>query len=586
MPSLLREFLTNMEGDDQFVLPHQHEAASFLVSGFLERAHRGRILNDSVGMGKTRSTLLAVAFLMVHWERLPEELRGGNSVPHVMVVARRDLLNQWQDEWNAILARVRDALGHPTQEEHRLTILKSNENKRQIIAPLCYPAGHIVLQGTTYQSLGHRLSPYMDRRYPWTLVLADEAHAIKNPRTAMFKTMESAVTDYRVLLTGTVVSNDLRDLWAPLNLVHHPDTFPWKSWGIFKRAIVKPLQDRIVNCGRRHKKQLGAHEDLQCAMRQVTLRQESEAVGSSFDLHSTRVIMALPLTTQQSEQMVRAIQPYRGSREHSLEQDKRGILHLTTRLRIISQCSALGSADSVDAFRAEDLSTSTAEGLQEASNKTSFAVRFLRSLLEDPVHPRKHHRVVVVSPYTSYLETLAKCLRTLQGVRLHMAHGGMSVADRTEQLEPFVKRAGGAQRPSRGGKDWEVDREGSEGSSSRGNRSSSLSVLLLSTHVGSEGLNLSRCDILLNMSPTWKVSDLRQVEGRLLRRGQENADVLVVHLICAENSLEETIMCRHSFKQAQDTMVSSMTRRGSSSSSNQRTSLCVFSFTFFNQIFV
>lgn len=51
---------------------------------------------------------------------------------------------------------------------------------------------------------------------PWDLVILDESHYIKNPSTNRFKTMRNLreITERRMLLTGTPITNTPMDLWA------------------------------------------------------------------------------------------------------------------------------------------------------------------------------------------------------------------------------------------------------------------------------------------------------------------------------------------------------------------------------------
>ena len=573
LPSRLERFLDMMEGDDMFVLPHQREAVRFLARGFFDRRYCGRILNDAMGMGKTRSALLLVAFLAYLWRDLPPEERPVDSrIPCILVVARRDLLHQWAGEWAAVATRLQAATGQLLQ---RMRIIDSKDNRpssgRRRKSELQVLARGVIMRGTTYHSLKHHLVPQLadSTVSQWTLVLGDEAHAIKKPSTKLYQNMEAVCSHRRVLLTGTLVNNDLEDLWAPLSLVHHPGTLPWATLGAFRRGIVKPLQGTLL------KQKTGsfphpalvntARRELERVLNRIMLRregvfdpEEGEEEGPAMDRNSvpnTQIILGLPLTPAQSALMEESVAPYCDKEDQSLTLDRRGALPLINRLRLLSQCAKMGGARSVASFLGEEFPSLTPASLLESSEKTAFVVRFLQSLLWDPVQVR--HRVVVVSPFTTHLHVLEKCLEPLreEGLSVYKVHGDLPADERVHRLAPFSKRLGESKGTT------EED--------------SPLSVLLVSTYLGSEGLNLTRSDILLNMCPTWRSSDLHQVAHRLIRTGQENPHVLVVHVVGAP-SIEESMLCLQSFKEAQHQMLSSMSRPGETTSSSSLTWFLLF----------
>ena len=57
------------------------------------------------------------------------------------------------------------------------------------------------------------------RKFSWRYIIIDEAHRIKNENSMLSKTMRLFSTNYRMLITGTPLQNNLHELWALLNFL-------------------------------------------------------------------------------------------------------------------------------------------------------------------------------------------------------------------------------------------------------------------------------------------------------------------------------------------------------------------------------
>jgi SWI/SNF-related matrix-associated actin-dependent regulator of chromatin subfamily A member 5 len=62
------------------------------------------------------------------------------------------------------------------------------------------------------------------KKFKWRYVIIDEAHRIKNEHSSLSKLVRLLVTDFKILITGTPLQNNLHELWALLNFLL-PDVF-------------------------------------------------------------------------------------------------------------------------------------------------------------------------------------------------------------------------------------------------------------------------------------------------------------------------------------------------------------------------
>ena len=50
-------------------------------------------------------------------------------------------------------------------------------------------------------------------------MIIDEAHRIKNPNSSLSLVVREVKTEFRLLITGTPLQNNLNELWALLNFI-------------------------------------------------------------------------------------------------------------------------------------------------------------------------------------------------------------------------------------------------------------------------------------------------------------------------------------------------------------------------------
>ena len=172
--------------------PYQRKGVHWLW--WLNRLGLGGCLADDMGLGKT--VQLLGLFSLVKRERDPG--------PHLLVVPA-SLIANWQAEAARFAPHLRMLVAHP-----------SAIPSRELAAFSAQRLAGVDIVVTSYSTVA-RL-PWM-AEVQWSLIVLDEAQAIKNPgaqQTRKIKTLKSRV---RIALTGTPVENRLGDLWSLFDFI-------------------------------------------------------------------------------------------------------------------------------------------------------------------------------------------------------------------------------------------------------------------------------------------------------------------------------------------------------------------------------
>ena len=169
------------------------------------------VLADDMGLGKTVQTIAFLGYLKLT-RSAPAKAR-----PHLLVVPASTLVN-WENEFARFCPSLNVFLYHGNQAERSEMryVLRSQVEK-----------GSIDVLLSTY-TIFERESGADDRKFLQSLsfeyLVLDEAHSIKNSSSSRFQQLNRIRTKHRLLLSGTPVQNDLRELLALLSFLM-PDVF-------------------------------------------------------------------------------------------------------------------------------------------------------------------------------------------------------------------------------------------------------------------------------------------------------------------------------------------------------------------------
>lgn len=167
--------------------PYQVKGIEWLCS--IREHGAGAILGDEMGLGKTVQLLGLVA------NEMQIELQ-----PKVLVVVPSSLKLNWLSEFSKFLPDVYPYV-HTGPDRERIP---SRISEHAVVI-------------TTYPIL-NRDWPTLSKM-PWTLVICDEAHVMKNPVSVTRSSIQKFDTAPIFLSTGTPLENNLMDLWSLIDLI-------------------------------------------------------------------------------------------------------------------------------------------------------------------------------------------------------------------------------------------------------------------------------------------------------------------------------------------------------------------------------
>jgi SNF2 family DNA or RNA helicase len=423
--------------------PHQLRAAERAL-----RQMRGRgILADEVGLGKTIEAGLVLS-----------ELRLRGLARRVLVLVPAGLVEQWQEELDrkfalpSEVAQGRGWAAHDTAEQ-----------------PVVLASLHAARRDPLRSAL---------TTDAWDLVVVDEAHRLKNPRSASAKLARALRSRYLLLLTATPVENRLDDLFQLTSLVrpgHLGTAAQFRSRHGGASTTVPRDLDRL-------------RADLRTVM--VRHRRSELDVLLPGRLAETRRVS--PLGDEASL--------YAGVAERVRVEGRAAAPPRRLALR-----SLLRLAGSSPAAAAPALDKLGWDELAAAARRVERSAK-ARALLELlGRHLQRGEKVVVFTAFRHTLDDLA-AIAVEAGVPVAVYHGSLPRSQKEAAIARFA-----ADVP-----------------------------VLLTTEAAGEGRNLQFCHVMVNFDLPWNPMQIEQRLGRIHRIGQ-TSDVVLTNLV-ARGTVEEQIL--------------------------------------------
>ncbi|KAM7276803.1 hypothetical protein ACFE04_018669 [Oxalis oulophora] len=173
------------------------------------------ILADEMGLGKTVQVMALIAYLM--------EFKG-NYGPHLIIVPNAVLVN-WKSELHTWLPSV-SCIYYVGTKDQRSKLFS------QVVCAMKF---NVLV--TTYEFIMYDRSKLS--KIDWKYIVIDEAQRMKDRESVLARDLDRYRCHRRLLLTGTPLQNDLKELWSLLNLLL-PEVFDNKK--AFHDWFAQPFQ--------------------------------------------------------------------------------------------------------------------------------------------------------------------------------------------------------------------------------------------------------------------------------------------------------------------------------------------------------
>ena len=428
--------------------PYQRDGLAWL--DFLADANLGGVLADDMGLGKTVQVLAHL---------LSEKQRGRLAEP-ALVIAPTSLVGNWRDEAARFAPDLRVLIVHGAD--------RADEYDRI--------AAHDLII-TTYPLLPRDRELWTAQRF--SLVILDEAQAIKNARSQAAQVVREIPARRRLAMTGTPLENHLGELWAQFDAVEPGLLGNERS---FARVYRTPIEkhgdsDRQQRLSRR----IGA----------LLLRRRKEDVLTDLP-PKTEILRSIDLEGDQRA-LYESLRLAQHARVQEVVQERglaqAGIIVLDALLKLRQVCCDPRLVKLAGARKVNE------------SAKLDALLELVEVLRDEDRH------VLLFSQFAEMLELIGQALDE-RGIAFLRLTGDTPAKQRTDLVREF--------------------QEGR------------CQLFLISLKAGGVGLNLTAADTVIHYDPWWNPAVEAQATDRAHRIGQDKP-VFVYKLICA-GTVEEKIV--------------------------------------------
>ncbi|XP_019414033.1 PREDICTED: switch 2 [Lupinus angustifolius] len=205
------------------LLEHQRVGVKFLYG--LYKNNHGGILGDDMGLGKTIQT---IAFLAAIFGKDGESMLSGNwenKRDPVLIICPTSVIHNWESEFS---------------KWSNFSVSIYHGTNRDLIYDKLQADGVEILI-TSFDTFRIHGSSLLDIK--WNVVIADEAHRLKNEKSKLYKACLEIKTPRRYGLTGTVMQNKIMELF---------NIFDWVAPGsLGSREHFRDFYDEPLKHGQR-----------------------------------------------------------------------------------------------------------------------------------------------------------------------------------------------------------------------------------------------------------------------------------------------------------------------------------------------
>lgn len=452
------------------IMEYQKDGLNWLYYMWFKQ--QNAILADEMGLGKTIQVISFFATLIQYHKCWP-----------FLVVVPNSTCSNWRKEIKKWVPSIRvvtyygSAFSRKLAQDYEMFGKEGSDLR-------C----HVVV--TSYETMVDENSRKMLSRIPWAGLVVDEGQRLKNDRSLLYESLFKIEFPFKVLLTGTPLQNNTRELF---NLLQFCDPSikaedMEAEYGVLSKDNIPQLHEMI---------------------RPFFLRR-TKAQVLNFLPPIANIIVPVSMSVVQKKlyksilaknpQLIETIFQRKGDQTGLKQVERKNLNNILLQLRKCL-CHPFLYSKAIEE-RTPDI-TASHRHLVEAAGK----LRLLHLML--PKLQQRGHRVLIFSQFLEHLDIIEDFLDGL-GMLYRRLDGRMPAMEKQKRID-------------------EYNAEGSP-----------YFVFLLSTRSGGVGINLATADTVIIMDPDFNPHQDMQASSRAHRIGQKNK-VLVFQLM-TRGSAEEKIM--------------------------------------------
>ncbi|HUE74360.1 MAG TPA: DEAD/DEAH box helicase [Pirellulaceae bacterium] len=436
--------------------PYQADGVRWLY--FLTELGLGACLADDMGLGKT---IQIIDLLLLRKRNAAKGERRTN-----LLVIPASLIGNWQQELSRFAPSLAVLVTHRSEcDADTLARLEKN------------PAGEVTQYDLVITTYGLARRQEWLAKVRWSLVILDEAQAIKNATSAQARSVKKLPAAGRIVLTGTPVENHLGDLWS---------LFDFCSPGLLGNA--KQFKEFVKRLNQRQDSH--AYGSLRRLVRPYILRRLKTDPSIVPDLPAkTEMRTECGLSKKQAALYERVVSDLAERLEKADGMARRGLV-LSALMQLKQVCNH------------------PAQFLSSGDFSPSDSSKFQRlKFLAEPISERQE-KALVFTQFQAMTAPLAEYLAEIFGRPGLILHGGTAVKKRPELVKAFQSDDGPP-------------------------------FFVISLKAGGSGLNLTAASHVIHFDRWWNPAVENQATDRAFRIGQKR-NVLVHKFVC-RGTVEERI---------------------------------------------
>ncbi|KAK6007941.1 hypothetical protein QM012_004755 [Aureobasidium pullulans] len=534
--------------------PYQLTGLSFLANMY-ENAMPA-ILGDEMGLGKTLQTLSLIQHI--------EETHPSPVARPYLVVVPLSVLGSWCDEARKWTPQLKVLRFHgSTSERNEVKIMAAgvtdrygnatgrNKAKRGAVSvPENDDSGSVFdVMVTNYETFQSE-SSWLKQAFVWRYCILDEGHKIKNDKTNISLALQGLQAEHRLLLTGTPLQNDLREMWALLHWLY-PTVFVDKTADLFKEAfdIGRGQVNSTFMDHARHLLEL------------IMIRRMKSSPGVDLGLPpKSEILLYIPLTPLQRFWYTRLLTKAGDTLLNDIfgntkDKEREALVKEVEEDVLLEQVQSMMENDFNRQNRAliQQAISNEASGEKDTSaykklmnivmqlRKTCVTPYMIRGAAPDPYYYGDH--IMHASGKFIVLNKIIDELVVKQGKKILIFSGFTTALDYCEDLLA-MKGSNQHDAPFR-----HVRFDGSTQRAVRNlqirlfnDLSSEYKVMLISTRAGGLGLNLTAASDVIFLDEDWNPQVTLQAEARSHRIGQTKP--VTIYKLLSSGTVEEQMMGR------------------------------------------